>query len=182
MSNKIVYNSYINRLYCTPKSQEKWIENYPFLETLDWKSIYTIPYVANKETFIQSLQYKILHRYFNCNYNLHIWKIKEASTCNYCNEIDTIEHFLFYCEKVTKFSGISAVFLSRMSNVNIEFTILEIVLGIHCINSYSYMCNFVILYGNLFIYQCKKYETDLFFLEFLYKLKKNSYVREMCSN
>ena len=31
-SNKSIYNMYINKVQNIPQSQDKWIENYPFLE------------------------------------------------------------------------------------------------------------------------------------------------------
>ena len=34
-----IYSYYLALEYSVPKSQSKWIEYYPFLETLDWKPV-----------------------------------------------------------------------------------------------------------------------------------------------
>ena len=54
--------------------------------------------------------------------------------------------------------------------MGIIFSVLEILLGILTDNDHSFMCNYLILKGKVFIYQNKMNE-DLFFLEFLRKLK-----------
>ena len=38
-----MYTYYIALEYKRTKSQDKWIENYPFLETFDWKPVYLLP-------------------------------------------------------------------------------------------------------------------------------------------
>ena len=42
---------------------------------------------------------KITHRILACNYNLEIWNIRQNNRCDYCKEIDTIEHMLIYCKE-----------------------------------------------------------------------------------
>ena len=70
------------------------------------------------------------------------------NTCEYCNEIDTLEHHSFGC-KHTK------IFWSRIQNwtkkhldTSIEFTVCEILFGIGIENNDSFnIINFLILLG-----------------------------------
>ena len=77
--------------------------NYPYLEVSNWTKIYKLPFKICRDTYIQTLQYKILHRVLNCNYNLYLWKINDNSMCEICKFLDTIEHYLFQkCQKMFK--------------------------------------------------------------------------------
>ena len=64
--------------------------------------MFNLIYVNDKgltmDTSIQYFQFKITHIILACNYNLKIWKIKPTDQCNYCEESDTIEHFLVECK------------------------------------------------------------------------------------
>ena len=63
------------------KAVEKWVEQFPFLETAPWNKIFKMIHHSDYETYLQSFQYKIINRILNCNYNLHVWKIKNKKKC-----------------------------------------------------------------------------------------------------
>ena len=71
----------IKHLYQAPTSQNKWEEYYPFLDTINWKSFYLLPGKIIRATYLLSLQYKILHRVYNCRHKLFLWKIIESPNC-----------------------------------------------------------------------------------------------------
>ena len=83
-----------------PSVVGKWVEYYPFLINLNWKKIFKLPFIACNEYNLQSLQYFFLHRYFYCNYNLHLWQLVDSPDCENCHVVDNIEQFFFYCETV----------------------------------------------------------------------------------
>ena len=160
-------------MYNPPISQNNWIESYPFLEAASWIDIYKLPFAVCRDTYIQSLQYKILHRYFNCNSNLFKWKIRKDPYCNECGNIDTIEHFFYYCRVVNIFWNRIENWLKNIMEIYVKFTLLEIILGITFKNSFAHLCNYIVLRAKHFIYIKKKYDEELFFIEFLLKLKGN---------
>jgi len=170
-TNKKVYNQSILQSFVTPKNEAKWIECYPFLEGAPWDEIYRIPFIFCRDTFIQSLQYKILHRYFNCKYNLNVWGISENPCCDYCENIDTIVHFLYECEIVNVFWKSVQKWFYSITDVNIPFSVTEVIFGTLEKTNISYVRNFIILQGKRFIYEKKKDKKDIFLLEFLYKIK-----------
>ena len=93
VTNRLLYRYLTCQKSTRPTAEDKWIEYYPFLETIDWSTIYTLQFMTLSDSRLQSFQYSILHRYFGCNYNLYLWKISENSLCENCNRIDTIEHY-----------------------------------------------------------------------------------------
>ena len=57
-----------------PTSYFKW-ESYYYYANFDWEVINKISYECTTETYLQSLQFKIIHRYFPCKYNLKMWNL-----------------------------------------------------------------------------------------------------------
>ena len=45
-----------------------------YMPSIEWSKINTLPYNICCDTFIQSQQFKLLHRYVNVNANLNTWK------------------------------------------------------------------------------------------------------------
>ena len=182
LSNKIFYNELIKVSWVPPTNQNKWIEYYPYLETADWKSIYRLPYKICRDTFSQSLQYKILHRYINCNYNLHIWGIKETSSCKYCDKVDTLEHFFYECMYVLEFWNSVQKWLKSVTKVSFSFTLFEVIFGNLQDDTHVLVRNFVILQGKKYIYEKRNQESEMFLLEFLCKLKHSLIIeKEICN-
>ena len=114
-----------------------------------------------------------MNRFFNCNYNLYLWKIKTSPKCDFCCETDTVEHYFFTCKIVKKFWVSLEKWLADISGVQMNFVILEILFGTNIEDVYNYARNYIILQAKAFIYNCKKEKKDLFVLEFLVILKKN---------
>ena len=104
LSNNTIYQS-LTYSKCSHTAENKWVEYYPFLETIDWSNVYILPSIITSDLRLRSFQYSIIHRYFTCNYNLHLWKIAAESLCLYCGEIDTIEHYFYYCSMASLILG-----------------------------------------------------------------------------
>ena len=73
-----------------PTCYYKWESEY-YYATFDWELINSIPYESTAETYLQSLQFKIIHRYFPCKYNRHLWNIVDDNKCEFCNDVDTFK-------------------------------------------------------------------------------------------
>ena len=179
INNKMIYKTLIEDSVNIPSSQNKWIENYPFLESAPWSIIYKIPFETITDSFIQSMQYKIIHRIFNCNYNLHKWKIKSNPKCNFCDHIDTIEHFLFYCESCTNFWHTIEKWIHTSLGTRVHFTVLEIVFGYTQKTQLTHILNYIIIMGKMHIKLQKKVEKTPCFLIFLNYLKTNLNIEKL---
>ena len=171
--NRDVYKYLVKCCVSHPSPQSKWIENYPFLETLNWSTIYVISKNCIIESRLQSFQYSIINRYINCNYNLHLWNIVDSPACKTCNQIDTIEHYFFYCPDAKQFWARFSNMLHYTINYDHIFTVLEILLGIPCDkHTVLSLINLVIVLGKWFIHQCRMSEKMICFLEFISFLKR----------
>ena len=103
VTSKQIYSTLImQNKFETPTSINTWLDRFPFLENINWRDIYELPYKTVAEPYLQSYQYKIVNRILNCNEQLNKWKIKNGPECDSCGEIDTIEHRLYNCRESRK--------------------------------------------------------------------------------
>ena len=91
---------------CTPEvvpsAQKRWIEEgVDFGE--NWRKIYLMPYQVTKSTKLQSLQFRILNRYFPTKRFLFIRNVVDDPFCDNCGEVETIHHCFFECSEIRTF-------------------------------------------------------------------------------
>ena len=106
---------------------------------------------------LQTFQYKILNRIFPCNYMLYKWNIMESNKCA-CGEVDTIEHYFFYCSESQTIWKFITQWMNEIFNVNIPLKIVNVILGIPYIKTHDdvlNILNYLILHGKWYIYWCK---------------------------
>ena len=113
-----------------PTAIEKWINSFPFMESVDWSKIYSLPFTIIKEPYFHSFQYKVLNRIINCKDKLFTWKISEDNICIYCNNIDTLEHHLYSCTECEKFWELISKWIKNNLDTSFKLTICEIIFGI----------------------------------------------------
>ena len=143
-------------------------DTYPFLEKLDWKEVFKLPFMITTEPYLQSYQYKILNRILNCNDRLFKWKIKARPGCDFCGRIDTIEHRLFYCKESKQIWDSIQRWIKTSLEIDTTFTICEVIFGIQINNDdYTDLMNYVILITKWYINKNKEQEKQLFFIELL---------------
>ena len=121
-----------------------------FFATFDWDQINVIPYECTSETYLQSLQFRIIHRYFPCKYNLKLWNVEYSRRCNSCNQVDTLCHYFAECSLVCDFWKYLKTWFLRAFEFCINFTALDILLGIpnYGKNKDIDILHFVILFAN----------------------------------
>ena len=64
-SAKSIYDVLIQNKFVRPTALDRWLETFEIIED-DWKVIFKQPYLSARETKLQSIQYKILHRIIPC--------------------------------------------------------------------------------------------------------------------
>jgi len=167
LKNKQVYCSMIESLVKQPTSIDTWISEFPFLHDNDFNDIFVLGY-TNGSVYLQSLQYKILHRIFPCNYMLHKWKIAESNKCK-CGEIDTLEHYFYYCESCKSFWKKITEWFNSVFSIHIPLKIIDVIMGIVHRKSQDNilaLMNFIIIHGKCYIFKCNKNSTRLSFTAF----------------
>ncbi len=78
------YWEFVHQQRDRPTAIEKWEEIYYYVN-FEWEYIFSLPYKVARATYLQSLQYQIINRYFPCASNVHKWYPDERSTCKYCD-------------------------------------------------------------------------------------------------
>ena len=105
--------------------------------------------------YLQSFQFKILHKTVNCGYNLFKWNLVDSAVCNYCNLCtDTIEHHFYYCVVSQDFWLKVSDWLNYFMRESVSFSICEVLLGVtktSTNNTHYYTHNYVIILGKRFI-------------------------------
>ena len=130
VTNKDIYKTLINQIIQNPTAENKWHDLYPFLEKLNWKDIYSLPYKISNEPYLHTFQYKVLNRILNCNERLFKFKIKESENCLTCNQIDTMEHHLVSCKLSKSLWKKLEEWIFQNLEVKFSLTECEILFGI----------------------------------------------------
>ena len=76
-----IANRYLTKKYNFKMSSEHWL----------------IPFKCSNETRLQSLQWKILHGIFPTGTLLTKMKLRANTNCQFCDSIDTLQHFFYDC-------------------------------------------------------------------------------------
>ena len=100
---KDFYKSLISRIKELPTAIQKWTEIYNIKED-EWENIFRLPYRICSETDLQAFQYKMINRFFPCNYTLSVWYSNITNICHYCHQqSDTLVHYFGYCTDIPLF-------------------------------------------------------------------------------
>ena len=155
-----------------PTSIGKWISEFPFLHDNDFSKFYRLPYQTVKDTKIQTFQYTVLNRILPCKEMLFKWNIEETEQCTYCNDCDTLTHFLYGCSQTKAFWQQIEKWIAYSFETHFPLSIIDVIFGIPFDNNNELLnINYVIIYGKWYIYRTKIQKETLFFLSFLTDLK-----------
>ena len=93
--------------------------------------VYSLPFRITLSTKLQSLQYRILHRYIPTRRYLCIRNVIEDPFCNHCGKVETIQHFLFHYFEVKQFwDELELVIKRRTKLTDIHFTLRNVIFGL----------------------------------------------------
>lgn len=170
-----IYKAFVSRIIQSPTATRKWNEMYD-IDQDTWAYYYKLPFYVCCDTELQSLQYKIIHRFFPCNYTLSIWYPDLPSDCQVFECVrhrDNIEHYFFHCHSVSAFWKSFMRFWNNVTGFSFMLSEQDIIFGV--LNPFNQdnidVLNYCILFAKLFIYKCKKEETRICLYEFLAILK-----------
>ena len=174
---KTLYWALLNNQKNIPNCVKRWEAQYS-IESEHWQNIFLIPFQSCRETYLQSFQYRIIHRILPCNSWLNNIGVSDTNLCKYrycdSNDIDNIQHFLIHCKLTFKFWQ---NFKQWWNTLNIEnFDPFEkeeyIIFGPHIINNTTLVINFCLILGKLYIYSSKVHQKQISFLNYLIVLKE----------
>ena len=170
------YWSLISNFIEEPTSKSKWTQNYLLtLDDVTWKYIYSLPHRITIDTYLQSFQFKILHRIFTCGKYLHKVGIRENNICTFCKEnlVDDIMHYFYECNAVLDLWQSIYNLLYDIFDVRLNLSRFDIIFGIINMTDDSTLdvINYIILLAKCFIFKCKKDNNNIDFTLFCRELK-----------
>ena len=159
-------------IICKPKAQSFWENKCNFLAE-NFENIYTLPYKVIRLTNIQSMQFKILYKIFNCNYWLHKIKILDSPGCRFCNEVETLDHYFFSCKVTNEFW---AAFMTWWNSHDVPFletlSEIDVLLGLLCSHEVGNILNCCLLIAKWCIYTSKSLNKQPNLYAFHYDLNQ----------
>ena len=143
---------------------------------------------STKESSLRLLQFKIFHNIVATNANLHRWKIKDTKQCDFCQEIDTIEHMFSLCSKLRGFWDYVSSWIYCETHTKIKLSTENIILGLlasdfpNVKKTHLHMINHIILIAKFSINKMRFGENKnvfiIFDLEVSYRLNKEYYTQQ----
>ena len=175
-----IYRFLISKIKKQPTAVKKWPQVYDISEH-EWETIFSLPFKICIETDLQTFQYKIINRFFPCNYMLSIWYSESSNMCQYCcKEVDTLVHYFVYCADVVIFWRQFGKMWKRIFEFWFPLREVDIVFGVwsEIGDGNIDTLNYCILFAKFYIYQTKRNGNRIFFLKFLHMLKNRIQVFE----
>ena len=139
-----------------PTAEQKW-EAEGFNITC-WKKIYELPYKVCASTKLQSLQFRVLHRYIPTRKFLYNKNVIGSSLCRRCFQPDTLQHFFFGCEDVRRLWDEILHKLKEIYSLPHDFLRVDTIL--FGFPSAPAVVNLIILLCKQYILYCKGNETS----------------------
>ena len=152
--NKYLYKIQIPQRTFLTKYEEKWERSLNV--KIDWKSHYVIPFKSTTDTSLRSFQYKFLTQILPTNKDLHNYKYKPSSLCDFCSSyVETIEHLFWECRYVQIIWNELIAFLNT-KNINITINLIDVCLGTFKGGVDNITVNYIIILMKHYIFRTKQ--------------------------
>ena len=172
VTSKLLYSEFKAGKQTPPKVKKKLKNKCPEL-AVDWKKLYSLPFVVTTETKIRrEFQYKLLNDIVFTNEKLFRFKMIDSPLCSFCKkDVESREHSLFHCTFVENFWKTFTSWLTNQ-NINLEtLTLVNILFGVYHKNEDNIILNHLILMATFYIYKCKLNSTNPSLKVFIAKTK-----------
>jgi hypothetical protein len=183
---KDFYWHLLNLTEHTPASKKKWAKIFQSLinpEETVWTSIYKMPFKTVRDTKLQTLQYRIIHRIIPCKEWLYNIKKIDYNICDFCEKKDDISHFFITCPINRIFWKSWSKWWNSLSDTDISScTNIEecILFGFSGNDDLISALNYIILIAKEYIYLTRlKKNKNIDFLSYLSILKNKLTIEKM---
>ncbi len=151
---------------------------------MEWKKIFSLPYVCTISTKLRAFQYKYLMRIIPNNYFLFTCKLRPSNLCDFCDSFpDSNKHMFWECGQVQSYwSDISQLLKRNILDYDTDLTYETISF---CTTKKkpkqkSVLTSFItcIMLAKYFIFKCKYNETLPTIEQFKLYLRKTIKIEE----
>ena len=183
ITSKNVYSELIRHVVKALTAIETWLNLFPFLELIEWNSVFTLVYKITKEPYLQSFQYKVLNRTLNCCCILYKWKISSSPTCIYCTQTDTIVYHLYHCNVTINFWKEVSTWLYKVNLIKLSLTVCDVSFGLCAAfptdGCMEFVFNYIILLGKWYINNSHSNNQRITFSNFSFLVKERLEILRM---
>ena len=93
VTSKMIYNEFKRKKQTTSSAQIKLNQKFPEL-SVEWKNIYSLPFIVTTDTKIREVQYKLLNNIVFTNDKLLRFKMIDSPFCAFCQTVvESLEHY-----------------------------------------------------------------------------------------
>ena len=152
-TTKMIYEEIVLSRYVRPTALNRWLEIFE-IDDSDWPNIFKQPFMTTRETKLQTLQYKFIHRIIPCKKWLCDQKVISSPYCTQCSDncVDSIIHHFIECRGLDNFWRSLETWWNNISTVKVQLSPKHIIFGIYYDNLYFSTVNYVILLSKWYIY------------------------------
>lgn len=130
---------------------------------------------------MHSFQYKVVHRIIPCNQFLANIRLKPDDTCSFCNDRDTVQHFLLDCENTNNFWNSVRRWMEQEANLEIRISPQEYLLGVSPTIPGAWKINYITMFVKFFVHRQKLFHNGelpltLFLRELRVKLQIEKHI------
>lgn len=154
-------------------AQRRWDELVDISGQDEWKDIYTRSFSSARETKLQALQFRILHRTITCNRLLLRYRLRDNDRCDVCDQQDTLSHFLYFCPRVRRFWRQVFTWIMSATGIDIRDTGLkEALLGVPKDYPRAKMVNYLLMSVRFYIHRQRLFHgCDLCLIHWIKELQ-----------
>ena len=101
LNTKLFHSIYVNKNFVRPISERRWCKKFNFeYKSYSFQQIYIKKVKHPKISKFAEFNYKLLHNMLITNEGVNKWNKDISKDCEYCLEIEDIEHKIFNCKLV----------------------------------------------------------------------------------
>ena len=154
-----IYQTLLKLYNDTPTCVERYSSIFPDLSDNEVNKMFLLARLLCRDIEIQSMQYRILHRYMPTNDLLYKMKKVVSNRCTFCNLYpENILHLFYECLEVrTLLNNVNSK-LNNFLNSNLQVKCKDVIIGYrltHLNANNVKFVNIVILHVKLFIWQSR---------------------------
>ena len=117
--------------------------------------MFKICFKVTKDSSIQWLQYRTLHRLLPVKAYLKKAKLVDNDTCTFCkSEVETIEHIFTSCPTVLAIWNSLSMHIYNTVSKRVGFNVINILFGEAPHSKSNLVFNFLILFTKQYFFQC----------------------------